>query len=671
MKIFSCFFVVLSSLIFSTTAADLHIYVAPNGNDSWSGQDATPAVNAPDGPLATLDAALAKSRAWRKANDQAATVTIDLRGGVYELAAPIELSALDSKTTIKAFRDEKPIISGGRRLRQWSRVEGKQGQWQTTVPEVAQGHWHFRQLFVDGKRQQRARTPNEGFFRIQGASPQDKPVRIHYKPGDIKPEWAKDGDVEVIAMLAWADIRMQIREVDETSHVAVLSGEPRPSNRENDARYFIENAPDGLDQPGEWYLDRKTGVVTLWAGDGVDPNKSTVTAPRLQDLVVIRGDEANKKPVEALTFRGLTFAYTDWELGPKGYADTQAAIATHGDLLAEWAVDCAIEDCQFEHLAGYAIELGRGCKRDRVVGNVIHDIGGGGVRVGEPAIRPDSFDGNSGHIITDNEMAQLGRIYSPAVGVFVLQSGGNKIAHNNIHDLYYTAVSVGWNWGYRETPCRDNIVEFNHLHHIGQEMLSDMGAVYTLGIQKGTVIRNNLIHDVRSFTYGGWGLYPDEGSTSIVWENNVVYNTKSAGFHQHYGRENIVRNNIFAFGQEHQLMRTRAEPHISFIFTNNIVYFDSGSLLGSNWSSNRFEMERNVYFDARPGATPDSIRFGKLTFEQWQKEGRDLHSIVADPLFVNAREHDFKLKPESPALKLGFKQIDLSAVGVRPRGQRN
>src|SRR5206468_2883956 len=185
------------------------------------------------------------------------------------------------------------------------------------------------------------------------------------------------------------------------------------------------------------------------------------------------------------------------------------------------AVDCTIEDCTFTHLAGYALELGGGCKNNRILRNEMVDIGAGGVRIGESARRPEGFESNSGQIVTDNHIHRLGRIYPPAVGVLILQSGQNRIAHNHIHDLYYTAVSVGWNWGYQETPCHGNIVEFNHMHDIGQFMLSDMGAVYTLGIQKGTVIRNNLIHDVNSFTYGGWGLYPDEGSTDIVWENNV------------------------------------------------------------------------------------------------------------------------------------------------------
>ena len=197
-----------------------------------------------------------------------------------------------------------------------------------------------------------------------------------------------------------------------------------------------------------------------------------------------------------------------------------------------------------------------------------------------------------------------------------------------------------------------------------------MGAVYTLGIQKGTIIRNNLIHDVNAFTYGGWGLYTDEGSSDIMLENNVVYRCKSAGFHQHYGRENVVRNNIFAFNQEHQLMRSREEDHLSFTFEHNIVYFDSGDLLGSNWTNDQFRLDHNVYFDNRPEARPDTLRFAGATLAEWRARGHDTHSLVADPLLFNPRAYNFRLNPNSPALKLGFTPIDLTRVGIRRRGQR-
>jgi hypothetical protein len=194
-----------------------------------------------------------------------------------------------------------------------------------------------------------------------------------------------------------------------------------------------------------------------------------------------------------------------------------------------------------------------------------------------------------------------------------------------------------------------------------------MGGIYTLGVQPGTILRNNLIHDISAFTYGGWGIYPDEGSSDILIENNVVYNCKSANFHQHYGRENIVRNNIFAFGKESQLMRTRTEEHVSFNLERNIVYWKDGALLGSNWNDNNYHLDGNLYWKVGGG----DVRFGKWSFEEWKAKGQDVHSSIEDPLFVDPEKRDFSLKPESPALKMGFMPIDVSGVGPRPEFRRS
>jgi parallel beta-helix repeat protein len=649
----------------SLAAKEAVFYVVPGSNGVWFGASLSLSPGGRGATAGSLPDVIAAARAARQGLSPDSRATIFLRGGTYELSAPLVLKPEDSGLTLAAYRSEKPVISGGRQITGWKPVAGKPGWWETQVPSAGDGAWYFRSLFVNGRRAQRARTPSEGFFRIDGDSPRDHPATLHFHPGDIKPEWAQAGDVEVVALLAWADFRMFIRSVDDSHHIATLSSNPRPSNTEKNARYFIENAPDGLDAPGEWYLNRKSGLLTYIARPGEDMTRAEVIAPRLEQLVVLQGDLAAKRPVKNITLRGLTFSYTDWTTPADGYADTQAAVTVHGDVRAEGATGCLLTNCVFTRLANYAVELGRGCQYDTVSRCEMFDLGAGGVRMGEPEKRADPFDQNHGHVIADNHIHHAGLVFPPAVGVFILQSGSNLVAHNEIDHLFYTAVSVGWTWGYQESPCRDNVVEYNLMHDLGQGMLSDLGGVYTLGIQPGTIIRHNVIHDVESFTYGGWGLYTDEGSSDILLENNVVYHCKSAGFHQHYGRENVLRNNLFAFNREFQLMRTRHEDHTSFFFTNNIVLFDSGSLLGSDWQGDHYLMDHNIYWDARPDANPEAMRFSGATLEDWRARGHDLNSLLADPLFVAANKFDFRLKPASPAFQFGFKPIDLSGVGVR------
>ena len=193
-----------------------------------------------------------------------------------------------------------------------------------------------------------------------------------------------------------------------------------------------------------------------------------------------------------------------------------------------------------------------------------------------------------------------------------------------------------------------------------------MAGIYTLGMQPGTRIVNNLWHDVAGLRYGGWGIYFDEGSSSILAQSNLVYRTTHGGFHQHYGATNKVWNNIFAFARDFQIQRSRPEPHVSFSFKTNIVYFDTGTLLGGNWDNNNYEMDWNVYHDARPEARQKPFPLGYGTWEKWRTEGHDLHSVIADPLLIAPGQYDFGLRKDSPAFKQGFQPIDLRAVGIRP-----
>ncbi|MBM3801132.1 MAG: right-handed parallel beta-helix repeat-containing protein [Acidimicrobiia bacterium] len=682
------------------TASGRTLYVATNGNDKWTGRLAAPNSAGTDGPLLTLPAARDRIRAARRVNRTTAPSLVLIRDGTYRMAEPFVLTPEDSgqesdPLIFAAYPDERPVLSGGRSIAGWRKGAGE--TWSVHIPEVEHGKWVFHQLFVNGRRSQRARTPNRGFFRIDGPKSEAAPFQIKYRGDEIKPSWAESGDVEVVALFSWAEVRMPIRLVDAERRVATLAGAAQPYNKEADARYYIENAPDALDAPGEWYLDRKKGVLSYWPLREEDMNQADVAAPVLTRLVHFQGDSSAGKLVHHVVLHRIAFQDADWNVGPAGYAAVQAAVEIGGALKLEGTADCAIELCSISRVEGYALDLGKGCKRNRVEGNEIADIGAGGIKLGwgreglQPPHTKEGYvvtdreaDLNEGNLISDNHLRNLGNVFPSAVGVWAGQTIGSTISHNHIHDLNYSAISAGWNWGYGPNQSHHNRFEYNHLHHIGREMLSDMGAIYTLGIQPGTVIRNNLIHDVTRFNYGGWGIYFDEGSSQIVAENNVVYRTASAGLHQHYGRENVVRNNIFAFGKEYQLTLSRPEDHLSFTFEKNIVYWDEGALWGGrNWvgrppvpecvessagkerhpeaNCRPVRLDNNFYFDARGG---DTVSPG-MSLRDWQARNYDVHSVFGDPLFANPTRYHFELKPDSPALKRGFQPIDLSRVGPR------
>ena len=633
------------ALALRISAATPTIFIAPNGSDRASGQS-EPA------PIATLQHAVELSRRLRSAPGQ--PVQIVLRGGAYELDSPIDLGPEDSGLAIAAYWNETPVISGGARISHWRPSAQNPNIWRAEIPAARDGLWNFHELFVNGQRRQRARWPKSGFLHIAGLSPKDHPAELPFPPGGVDPAWAARGDVELVLYEAWAQSRNQIRSVNHTG-VLSLAGSALPNTFEPHARCFLENVPASL-APGEWRLDRDAGAVSYWPAAGEDLRNARVTAPRLTELVRLNG--SIEHPIRGVAFRGITFADTDWPFVGGADMDVQAAIEVHGALRAEWAADCAIDHCVFTRLGGYAVDFADGCERNRIAANQMFDLGAGGVRLGGTDLPRAFAEPSRQNIITDNHIHDIGLVNAPAAGILVLLSGQNLIAHNEIDHTFYTAISVGWVWGYTCSPCRENIVEFNHLHDLGQGLLSDMGGVYTLGPQPGTIVRDNLIHDVNVSLYGGWGLYTDEGSTGIIMESNIVYHCYDAGFHQHYGRENIIRNNIFAFNQKAQLARTRVESHLSLSLSNNIVYYDSGGLLAGNWGGD-LEMDGNLYFDTRLHGAP------LQGLASWRARGHDLHSIVADPQFAAPDQFDFRLRPSSPALRVGFHPFTLKSAGPR------
>lgn len=324
----------------------------------------------------------------------------------------------------------------------------------------------------------------------------------------------------------------------------------------------------------------------------------------------------------------------------------------------DFSESITFENCEILHTGAYGLCLGQECHDNKIKHCYLSDLGAGGIKVGEPYHKVYMDKVTSGNVIDNNIITSAGHEQPCGVGIALLHTSDNKVTHNEISDLLYSGISVGWTWGYKKSPAVRNIVKYNHIHHIGWGELSDMGAVYTLGESLGTCISHNIIHDVYSYDYGGWGLYTDEGSTGIEMSNNLVYRCKSGGFHQHYGKDNKIMNNILALGYTNQLQCTRAEEHLSFTFRHNIVLVEDEILFKGNWEKANINADYNIYW--REGGELD---FCGEKFKKWKK-GRETHSLAIDPLFKNPKEGDFTFKSKVAVKKVGFRTFDYSIVGV-------
>jgi hypothetical protein len=669
-----------------------HFFVATNGNDTWSGTLVEPAKDGRDGPFATVARALSAAQDWNTrlfARDRA---TISIRQGTYFLSEPLKIGPAHSGIRLSGYAGERPILSGGRAVTgwRWDALGGRKVM-VTEVPEAMREETYFRQLWINGRRAIRARTPDRGFYPVLAVPDEhESVVQGHSSFGYMSSHlasWPTIGQAEVVVMNRWTESRLPVTHVDELERMVYCSKKSVFALMPGDL-YYLEGNLEGLDQPGEWFLDRRTGRLYYLPLPGEEPETLNAVAPRLSQLLLVAGDSATARYVKDVSFKDLTFAHTEWYF-PAGFevqgqglkfwplpkkdvgGFAQAAAGVPAAFQAEGLLASTVSNCTFAHLGGYALQLGAGCRRNTVEGSEFYDLGAGGIRVGETTIPGTRAELAGYNQITDCHIHEAGRFFHSGVGIWVGQSPGNTISRNHIHDLFQIGVSVGWTWGYAPAIATNTTVAANHIHHIGmqtdgtQPILSDLAAVYTLGLQTGSLIANNYIHDVAAYRYGGSGIYFDEGTSYIRAVSNLVAHTSHGGFQQHYGVSNTIENNIFAFGRVTQIMRVRDEPHISFFFRTNIVYSDDGHLLTGFFTNNFYRMDYNLYFDARTNAA-ELDWHGSGTWEVWQQRGHDLHSLRVNPLFVAPESNNFSLRPESPAFKLGFRPIDLRAIGPKP-----
>lgn len=658
-------------------AEDVHYYIAPDGDDAAVGTLEKPFRT----PARARDAVRQIRRGRGGRIDAAATV--HLRGGNYFLAEPLVLTHADGGTkefpvTYTAHADERPVLSGGRPVSAWEKrdVRGKE-VWTAKAPPPAPGAV-FRSLWVNGERRVRARHPEKGkgllkVAEVPAATPQtpwqEGQKGFRYAEGDLSATLPPGA--EVVLMSRWVESRLPIEKIDPAQRTVHFTRKSVFITEPGD-RYWVEGAAELMTEPGEWHFDREASTLHYLPKPGEDPSRTEAVVPSL--VQVLRLEGLKDRPVEHVHFRGIRFSHAEWgqdlpSSDPARSGFSQAAMGVPPAVEGLGTRFCWFDRCEFAHLGTYAFQLSKGSQNNRVTGCTFTDLGAGGVKIGDTGLPADRDEQSFANEVSNCRITDGGHLFPSAVGLWIGQSFDNKISHNEIADFYYTGISVGWTWGYDASLAKGNVVEHNHVHHIGkpshepEPILSDMAGIYTLGVQPGTVIRGNRFHDIAATKYGGWGIYFDEGTSDVVAENNVVYRTTHGGFHQHYGKNNIFRNNIIAFGAAAQIQRTRSEPHQSFTLERNIIYWVAGEPIAGNWDNWNVAFDRNVYW--RTDGKLD-YPFANLTLDAWRQKGMDVHSIVADPRFTNAGEGDFTLRPDSPAPGAGFAPFDQVDVGPRP-----
>jgi len=671
-------------------AGTADFFVSPRGRDTGSGKLADPGEN--DGPFATISRARDAVRVLLQTRKEPQPVRVVLRGGTYYLDSPLEFGPEDSGTekapvVYAAASGEKVVLSGGRRLEggHWGEANGRKA-WVVDIPEVKEGSWRFRQLFVNGQRRPRTRLPKQGEYTIEslpgytGEFLRSPTKKFVYSGTDIQPTWRNLRDVDVIGICYWLDNRLPIESVDGHTQTVTFD---RASlfaleNRETKqpATYWVENVFEALDTAGQWYLDRPLGKLYYLPQSDEDMTTAEIIAPRLLRVVQVVGRPG--AAARDLRLEGLTFSHTEWQ-PPADYASSlQAGIDVPGAVLFDYAERCAVTGGGVEHIGNYGIEVGMGCADIEIARNQITDIGAGGIRIGhffsweedghgitERGLQRKAAMPKGPHsqriTVADNEIAHCGRFTPEAVGVFVGDNANNKIVHNHIHDVFFSGISVGSVQNVDDpAEATNNAVEYNHVHDIGHGMFLDLSAIYTCKTPDSR-IRYNVVHDVNGRGTGcGLGIGHDEGSCNMLIEKNLVYRCQGAWGFSYESRDITVENNIFAFGTQTQLIGYSGEYPHQFTFRHNLVYYTQGGL-GSSFTRSQSTFDYNLYCK-----TEDSlVMFGNKTFAQWRATGQDQHSVVADPLFVDPAHGDFTLRPGSPAAKIGFEPWDLSAVGPR------
>ncbi|SEI59106.1 Right handed beta helix region [Dyadobacter sp. SG02] len=640
----------------SLTAAD--IYISPKGNDRNPGSR--------EKPLATLEAARNKVRGMRGA------VTVLLRGGTYYLSKPVIFGPEDSRgegqvLTYKPYPGEKVTVSGAAIIPvKWLEYKGN-------VKKAAiNGEYIFDQLFVGGKKLHMARYPNFD------------PNASHFggysadvlSAAKIK-SWKKPDGAFIHAMHKheWGDYHYRVTGKTSDTTLALEGG--YQNNRQmgmHDKYRFIENLPEELDAPDEWYYDAGSRTLYVYApGDARE-----VLTPQIRHLFEFRGSA--QKPVRNIHIEGFELAHT-----LRTFMETKEpllrsdwAIYRGGAVLLEGTEHCAIRKCHFNAVGGNGVFFSNYNRGGEVSGCHFEETGASAVCfVGDPgAVRSPSFEYNQSVAydqmdkvpgpktddypaqcrVYDNLMHGLGRVEKQIAGVEISMSMDITVSHNTIYNIPRAGVNVSeGTWG-------GHVIEFNDVFdtvletgdhgslnswgrdrfwHPVRERMDSLAAAHPelilLDAGKTVVIRNN-----RFRCDHGWDIDLDDGSSNYHIYNNLCLN---GGLKLREGFQRIVENNIMVNNSFH--------PHVWFaksgdVFRKNIVTKPYAPIRVNEWGR---EVDYNLFPDQQ-------------SLEKARQNGTDAHSLAGDPMFENAAKGDYRVKPGSPALEMGFVNFPMDQFGV-------
>lgn len=519
------------------------------------------------GPYA-IEKALQQAREDRRLNG-AEDVCIRLQAGTYRLNQTITVRPEDSGIRIVA--DDNAVVSGGVKITGWK----KQGRmYVADVPEFNGRPLEFRQLWVNGRKADRARdvADFEKMYRIRNI---DKKNEILYVPAAAVKKILSERHAEMVIHEMWCVANLRIKGIkvqgdsaavtfhQPESHIHFMHPWPSPmvTKDGHNSAFYLTNAKSLLDTPGEWYLDTKEQKVYYIPRKGEDMAKADVEAPAVETLMKIEGTP--DAPVKGITIEGVTFSYATW-MRPSisGHAPLQAGmfmteaykvrpkiIRPNGDhkldnqgwvgrpaaaVSVRCAEDINFKGCTIEHCASTGIDFFEYTKGGSISRSTIRDVGGNGILAG--SFGPEAHEAHLPYNPTDSRIICTGLTIENnlitdvtnedwgCVGIGAGYVRGIRILHNEISEVSYSGISMGWGWNQQPCAMADNRVKGNLIHHYAKHMY-DTAGIYTLGAQPHSFVEENVVRDIYSPGYAHdpnhwFYLYTDEGSSCIMVRNN-------------------------------------------------------------------------------------------------------------------------------------------------------